>query len=1318
MNKSTVIVSMGVSERNKCRQKLTSLATLYVFLLGIIVFPGLAASQQIITDGKTATSVVVNGKITDITSDTIAGQNAYNSFSKFNVEQAKIVNLHLPANTSNLLNLVHSEISLIDGKLNSILNNGSIGGNVYFANPHGFILGRSGVINVGSLTAITPTKGFVDDFFNTTSVSTDKLLNRTAPINDQGVISIQGRVNALEGIYLKSGGMISSGQLLTGALFEGNGVGYQDVVNVNGIESGSAIVAHADGTIEIVAANTVEISSEAGTDLPADTAAASVLISGADITANSISIISEAGSVQIKGGVNVLADTIRISADRHVSIGDTDGFLSIAGEIKGHWQNVISDAFNSSQDYATNSSPESLIDTSFAASPSVLAGNSVFIAGEYLNINGIVQSGVEDKYVYITPAAIQAADNFLAGWTPGSNPRYEIPLSAYQVVGSEDMNNMALFFDAENQWFELGPGEIMGGYMELVGNIMNTSVGGLRILDGYGRVTVDNPSLYPVLLRSIQTGSGMEGTLKITDLARRTDYNDPLTTVVKRLGENIYEYNNNNIDAFLDLVNPVKTTLSSNHIEYRPRENQYYSWTVREQSTWTEQKEKIRGDWFDSTTSYTHIGPAQIRADTLRVVDNHSETFWYDRSYNLDYTDWTLLHIKDHKWYTRGATETILHSYNIAAFNPIDINFMGYPTGLVDVTSRGDIIVDGPIKNLSGEINLTTDGMILQGTDEFAGTTGNRINLTAGTGIGIDDLDTDRQEPAIKISLVNGGWLNAETEQGDLIISSTSGNIVYDQISSGSGDVNVVADMDIVGRLSDSLISGRRISLTAQHGGIGPDDTVRIDSASDARGGLVAFSAGDMDITEIGGDMDVVYVTSQGGDVGLRALDGTIKLGEINAVSGTVTLEAGDSIQDATANDVANINAIDLWLSALSGSIGAADNHLEIDSSISSQGIVNAKAAHGIYLTEVAGDLHLDGALSDTGSMALKVVNGGAGWNEVSADGDVDVSTAGDLVAGRTESRSGMITMSSSQGGGSFNEVLASLDVALEVQNDLQAGTIVSENGSADIASILGNVEINHISAPQEVNLFAGGDSMIIHEADPTFLELEVAGDGGQLRVDSAQVSESVTIQADNADVSVTQLPAEGPIQFNASGAGGGIADTINVDTSSGNGVVFNGLKTHYTHIVTDAALLDIKQGQVVNRGEFFNRYNGVLLENDNVNQQLGDSFDLQIYASETLSLFFKEKNSVDTTAIQLYKKSYMVVNDGLTGKATPQELIDKQEAAFDTLDLGVINSIIEGYSVEPVACDDEDEKCLKLDKGAIENAEDLDLEPALPTVK
>ncbi|MGY4361296.1 filamentous hemagglutinin family protein [Bradyrhizobium sp. i1.7.7] len=99
-----------------------------------------AQTANVITpDGRTGTSLQTSGSVTNVTTSTISGNNAFNSFSQFSVGQGNTVNLQLPTGTQNLVNIVRDAPVYVNGTLNSYMN-GAIGGNVYFADPKGFVV--------------------------------------------------------------------------------------------------------------------------------------------------------------------------------------------------------------------------------------------------------------------------------------------------------------------------------------------------------------------------------------------------------------------------------------------------------------------------------------------------------------------------------------------------------------------------------------------------------------------------------------------------------------------------------------------------------------------------------------------------------------------------------------------------------------------------------------------------------------------------------------------------------------------------------------------------------------------------------------------------------------------------------------------------------------------------------------------------------------------------------------------------------------------------------------------------------------------------
>ncbi|MGD9581100.1 MAG: leukotoxin LktA family filamentous adhesin [Vampirovibrionia bacterium] len=233
----------------------------YLLLLLIYVISMPVLSQQVIIDGKTQTTITNNENISTITTKTVENNNAFNSFSKFNVDENKVVNLVFPENVENLINIIHDEATVINGILNSIKNN-NIGGHIFLVNPHGIIIGQNGTINTGMLTAVTPTVDFVDNFFDTegnlNNDSVISLVNNDVPINQNAQIIINGKIKASENVVLESYNITNTGNIGAGYEFENN-VDLNDIVNIENL-SNAAQINTVNSNIILVANNDISIS--------------------------------------------------------------------------------------------------------------------------------------------------------------------------------------------------------------------------------------------------------------------------------------------------------------------------------------------------------------------------------------------------------------------------------------------------------------------------------------------------------------------------------------------------------------------------------------------------------------------------------------------------------------------------------------------------------------------------------------------------------------------------------------------------------------------------------------------------------------------------------------------------------------------------------------------------------------------------------------------------------------------------------------------------------------------------------------------------
>ena len=265
--------------------------------------PELAWAVDIVPDGRTATSVTPTApNVADVrNSGPILGNgNAVNSFNRFNVGNGQTANLHVPDGAAALINLVRDQKTTIDGMLNAI-KEGRIGGKVYFANPHGVIVGPTGKVNVGSLHVSTPTQRFVDDFFDApggAETSAATLVEGRAPRNAAAEIRIDGEVNATDQIGLSAGTITVAGKVLSGAKFVGSAPEFSDVVNVHGLEAGGTVVAN-QGRIEIVGDSGIEVT---GT------------ISSRRVNTGDDASLRSGTSIAASGDIALSAPTIRVGS--------------------------------------------------------------------------------------------------------------------------------------------------------------------------------------------------------------------------------------------------------------------------------------------------------------------------------------------------------------------------------------------------------------------------------------------------------------------------------------------------------------------------------------------------------------------------------------------------------------------------------------------------------------------------------------------------------------------------------------------------------------------------------------------------------------------------------------------------------------------------------------------------------------------------------------------------------------------------------------------------------------------------------------------
>ncbi|MEG1680142.1 MAG: leukotoxin LktA family filamentous adhesin, partial [Stenotrophomonas sp.] len=225
------------------------------------------AKTVVSSDGANSWKVTT----TDIKNGPKGGRVAFNSFTDFGVELGQTVNLILPKEggnqVNNLVNLVSNSQIYINGTLNSLLGEGGVvGGRVFFVDPMGMVVGKSGVLNVGSLTVATPTSKVMDDIL-AGGGSLNRLMTGTLTpeqISAEGAVSIAGRINARNGVRVQARAIdvtgtilveVPAGETLNGAF----NLQRDDVaVNTGGDDTKIVLVDDGNGQIQLRAAAIVD----------------------------------------------------------------------------------------------------------------------------------------------------------------------------------------------------------------------------------------------------------------------------------------------------------------------------------------------------------------------------------------------------------------------------------------------------------------------------------------------------------------------------------------------------------------------------------------------------------------------------------------------------------------------------------------------------------------------------------------------------------------------------------------------------------------------------------------------------------------------------------------------------------------------------------------------------------------------------------------------------------------------------------------------------------------------------------------------------
>ena len=109
------------------------------------------------------TGVQGNNGIYNIDAAKVSGSTGFRQYTDFTLDNGDVANLKFDQGYNKFVNLVDNQVN-INGIVNTVKNNGFYNGHAIFVSPNGMVVGASGVLNVGSLSVLTPSNDKFDTF--------------------------------------------------------------------------------------------------------------------------------------------------------------------------------------------------------------------------------------------------------------------------------------------------------------------------------------------------------------------------------------------------------------------------------------------------------------------------------------------------------------------------------------------------------------------------------------------------------------------------------------------------------------------------------------------------------------------------------------------------------------------------------------------------------------------------------------------------------------------------------------------------------------------------------------------------------------------------------------------------------------------------------------------------------------------------------------------------------------------------------------------------------------------------------------------------
>lgn len=750
----------------------------------------------------------------------------------------------------------------------------------------------------------------------------------------------------------------------------------------------------------------------------------------------------------------------------------------------------------------------------------ILAQGKIAVTARYLNVNGLIQSGVETITMHIdssfsasrSTSLVNDDGNALAGVWFGNDG---VPVAAHY-----DHEKGAIIVD------DIIP---QGGRIIIAGQILSTGNGQLKVAHGWAGVDIVNNTDLDLIMNRVDVSRRRDGKVTIIDTARLSgpqgqQLPQKVEYVADETGVTVTTYNGSlSQGGAQNLADGVPSSIIYTQTGQAQRINGFtglpnYQTEAGLHYVWTEGQEKTRVEQYKYEQNSFNLFGDNAFADWLSPDSSYK---WKTVNFR-DEAPLLESESKSEQSGTQEAGDAIAPGFSTGTVygisyvekddNSVDLLKGSSRVGHAGVVylyvgENADIDLSDAVQHYAANAALA-DGDPLKKWQQVAGTP----NLNPAN----NEFTSDFKNFSVDVRqwTTGGGWLRKKTNHTlTTIIQGTKDfythslkadypiGVTFAEGQDAQISIHSKGDLILQGDLTtpdpSDASANASMSLTTGTGQITTLATTGIFGASPVidSGGEVFFNVeGDMGPLRISGDGDVVINA-----ISADNTTSSVIIDEVVSRGGNVFVNAPNGIFAKDGSSIIRGNQVDLI--AVKGDIGAADRAIRIDSSFSGQGGVAAQAGdpvndsdnapiRSIHLVETTGDLrlslpvaydHAGASILATGDVVITAENGSV------RDGILELFTPGeDFDADSLNPRlqelvaSGAITLDSLKypvSPGLYSFLFPHADFLGQAQASGVAETpnIIGRNVAVRVHSSSNGGQVGDVSGPVVVDLTGAG---------------------------------------------------------------------------------------------------------------------------------------------------------------------------------------------------------------------------------------------------